>query len=113
MTLRELLSYIEFDYEVENGEIKLVDLQQVYLGDIADFRVDVNSNKAAEMIVDRCSVYWEDYVIRPLEDDIGQTFDDWQSLYNAAKEKYDDKVNEYTILYWLLNPDEVEIEHLC
>lgn len=60
MSLRELVNYVDFDYEIikNDGEdytdeyergvelIKLIDLQDVYLGDIADFRVRVDDKLA-------------------------------------------------------------------
>lgn len=61
MTLRELLKEIDFDYEVENGEIRLIDVQGTYLGDIADDRWTVEQ-ASVPAIIDRMEIYWDDYV---------------------------------------------------
>lgn len=113
MDLHELLNYIEFDYEIENDHIKLIDNLGVYLGDIADFRVKLNDEGVVAEIVDRCSIYWEDYCITPLIDDMEisyNDFNDWKELYELAKEHYKEDVNKNTILYWLVNPNEVIIK---
>lgn len=84
MSLKELLCYVDFDYEIIKNDnedytdefergielIKLIDLQDAYLGDIADFRVKLNSKTAIEDIVDRLEIYWIDYVITNLEVDL-------------------------------------------
>lgn len=84
MSLRELLNYVDFDYEIIKNDnedytdeyerrvelIKLIDLQDAYLGDIADFRVRVDDKLAIECIIDRLEIYWNDYVIEPLEEEL-------------------------------------------
>ena len=38
MTLREMLEIIDFDYVIEEDEIRLIDQTEVYLGTIAEER---------------------------------------------------------------------------
>lgn len=127
ITLRELLHEVEFDYEIVRNEgedfdedidegvevIKLIDLQGVYLGDIADFRVEAKWELAISSIIDRLEIYWIDYVITDLEEDL-EIFDykDWEDLYKKAKDVYGDKTDSYTILGTLINPELVYIEEL-
>lgn len=125
MSLRELLSYVEFDYEIIKNDnedytdefnrgidlIRLIDEQGAYLGDIADFRVDVNSEDAIDCIIDRLEIYWNDYVITPLTEDL--CIDDirtWEEIYIKACQKYGEEVDKCTILGHLLNSNSIYIE---
>ena len=126
MSLRELLNYVEFDYEIIKNDnedytdkfdrgvelIKLIDLQNAYLGDIADFRVELNSKTAIEDIIDRLGIYWNDYVIEPLERDLDISACTWEELYKLTQEKYGEKVNNNTILGYLLDSRNVYIEEV-
>lgn len=127
MSLRELLNYVDFDYEIvkndnedytdefERGDelIKLIDLQDVYLGDIADYRVQVNFKLAIDCIIDRLEIYWNDYVITDLAEDLDvDEYDDWNELYKLAKEKYGKEVDNNTILGYLLDSSNIYIEEI-
>jgi hypothetical protein len=127
MSLRELLRYVDFDYEIikNDGEdytdefergvelIKLIDLQDVYLGDIADFRIRSNDKLAIECIIDRLEIYWNDYVITILEEDLDvDKYDDWNELYKLAQEKYGKDVDNNTILGYLLDSSNIYIEEI-
>ena len=125
ISLRELLNYVNFDYEIikNDGEdytdkfnrgdklIKLTDLQGAYLGNIADFKVELNSETVIDDIVNRLEIYWNDYVITILERDLRIEGDyTWEELYFKACKKYGDKVDNCTILGYLLNPSNIHIE---
>lgn len=127
MSLRELLCYVDFDYEIikNDGEdytdefergielIKLIDSQGAYLGNIADFRVELNSETAINDIVDRLEIYWGDYVITILEGDLRIEGDyTWEELYFKACKKYGDKVDNNTILGYLLDSSNIYIEEI-
>lgn len=127
MSLRELLNYVDFDYEIikNDGEdytdeyerrvelIKLIDLQDAYLGDIADFRVRVDDKLAIECIIDRLEIYWNDYVIEPLEEELRiEDVYTWEELYLKACKKYGDKVDNNTILGYLLDSSNIYIEEI-
>ena len=127
MSLRELLNYVDFDYEIikNNGEdytdeyergvklIKLIDLQGAYLGDISDFSVELNSESAIQDIVDRLEIYWNDYVIESLERDLRiEDAYTWEELYFKACKKYGDKVDNNTILGYLLDSSNIYIEEI-
>lgn len=127
MSLRELLNYVDFDYEIIKNDnedytdeyergvelIKLIDSQGAYLGNIADFRVELNSETAIDNIVDRLEIYWTDYVITILEEDLRIEGDyTWEELYFKACKKYGDKVDNNTILGYLLDSSNIYIEEL-
>lgn len=110
ITLRELLSEVEFDYEIENGEIKLIDLCNVYLGDIADFRVCANNNEIG-WIISRLENYYEDYDIAWVREILDVGIDvSWEELYKLAESN--PELKDKTILPYLLNPELVYIEEL-
>ena len=127
MSLRELLNYVDFDYEIiknynkdytdgyERGVdlIRLIDLQNAYLGDIADFRAELNSKTAIEDIIDRLEIYWNDYEISPLEAEL-DVFNcrTWEELYKLAKEKYGEDIDNNTILGYLLDSSNIYIEEI-
>lgn len=120
MSLRELLSEVEFDYEIENDEIKLIDLQGVYLGDIADFRVSIKEEipLIIDIIIDRLTIYFEDYFVGGFREylfsEYGVDSDgfDWKDLYEKGKQILGEEVDRYTILKYLINTDLVFIEEL-
>ena len=70
ISLRELLDYIDFDYEVvvndgkDTGQklIKLIDKENEYLGDIDKFEAPANSDGIIR-IVNRLENYWNDYIV--------------------------------------------------
>lgn len=126
ISLRHLLSYIEFDYKIikndnedytpefERGTslIKLVDLQNMYLGDVSEFRVLAN-NSSISTIIKRLEHYFNDYEVRPLIKDLPlQDIYSWEFVYQIAQNKYKEKTDTYTILKFLLNPHLVYIEEL-
>ena len=88
-----------------------MDLQDVYLGNIADFRVELNDEYAVCAIIDRMEIYWNDYVISDLEEDLNvDNYKDWEELYRIAQEKYNEDVDKCTILGYLVNYSNVYIE---
>lgn len=127
MSLRELLCYVDFNYEIIKNDnedytdeyergvelIKLIDLQDAYLGDIADFRVRVDDKLAIECIIARLEIYWNDYVITGLAEDLDvDKYDNWNELYKLAKEKYGKEVDNNTILGYLLDSSNIYIEEI-
>lgn len=127
MSLRELLNYVDFDYEIVKNDnedytdeyecgvelIKLIDLQGAYLGNIADYRVRVDFKLAIDCIIDRLKIYWDDYVITNLEKDLDvYVSGDWKKLYKLAQEKYGKDVDNNTILGYLLDSSSIYIEEI-
>lgn len=127
MSLRELLNYVDFDYEIIKNDnedytdefergvelIKLIDLQDAYLGDIAEFRVEAKYELAIACIIDRLEIYWNDYVITDLKEDLDvDEYVNWNELYKLAKEKYGKEVDNNTILRYLLDSSNIYIEEL-
>ena len=110
MKMSELLSYIEFKLEkTEDNTYRLIDLQHANLGGIED---EVFHTPAE--IIERCTIYWRDYEIFGLCEDLNVSesdFKDWEELYEFATNFYgEDKVDKNTILYWLINPEMVDME---
>lgn len=127
MSLRELLNYVEFDYEIIKNDnedytdefergvelIRLIDLQDVYLGNIAEFRVEAKYELTIACIIDRLEIYWNDYVITDLEEDLNvDSTNNWNELYKLAKEKYGKEVDNNTILGYLLDSSNIYIEEI-
>lgn len=127
MSLRELLDYVDFDYEIIKNDnedytdefergvelIRLIDLQDVYLGNIAEFRVEAKYELAIACIIDRLEIYWNDYVITDLEEDLNvDSTNNWNELYKLAKEKYGKEVDNNTILGYLLDSSNIYIEEI-
>lgn len=127
MSLRELLNYVDFDYEIIKNDnedytdefergielIRLIDLQDAYLGNIAEFRVEAKYEYAIACIIDRLEIYWNDYVITDLEEDLDvDKYDNWNELYKLAQEKYGKEVDNNTILGYLLDSSNIYIEEI-
>lgn len=118
MTLRELLKEIDFDYEVENGEIRLIDEQGAYLGDIGEERW-IAEQASVPTIIDRMEIYWNDYVYdaiveEPLNSDCKELEDyedngDYEELLLYC-EAHNIKSYLTEILYYIVHPDEVIFE---
>ena len=128
MSLRELLNYVDFDYEIIKNDnedytdefergielIRLIDLQQVYLGNIAEFKVEAKYEYATACIIDRLGIYWNDYVITILAEDLDvDSTNDWNELYKLAQEKYGKEVDHNTILGYLLDSSSIYIEEIA
>lgn len=111
MTLRELLSYIEFDAELdEHGEIALIDNQNVYLGTIGEERWEATQELVPD-IIDRMDIYWRDYVITPLCEDMDcEEPYSWKDLYDKAIDFYGNDVDKNTILKYLIHPELVSLD---
>lgn len=127
MSLRELLNYVDFDYEIIKNDnedytdefergielIRLIDLQDVYLGNIAEFRVEAKYELAIACIIDRLEIYWNDYVITDLKEDLDvDDYINWNELYKLAQEKYGKDVDNNTILGYLLDSSSIYIEEI-
>lgn len=127
MSLRELLNYVDFDYEIIKNDnedytdefergielIRLIDLQDVYLGNIAEFRVEAKYELAIACIIDRLEIYWNDYVITDLKEDLDvDDYVNWNELYKLAQEKYGKDVDNNTILGYLLDSSSIYIDEI-
>lgn len=108
MTLRKLLSEIEFDYkavDVTNGrkDIQLIDSTGVNLGNI-----EGEIFHDAEEVIDRTENYWKDYVIDDAKDRLKLSENaTWEDIYKAASLQDDIETN---VLRSLVRPATVEIE---
>lgn len=111
MTLRELLSYIDFDAELDEcGEIRLIDKQDAYLGTIGEERWKATQDSVSD-VIDRMDIYWHDYVIIPLCKDMNcEEPYNWQDLYKKAVDFYGNDVDKNTILKYLIHPDLVVLD---
>lgn len=113
MTLRELLSYIDFDAKLdEHGEIVLIDEQGAYLGNIGEERWDTKSpEETVTSIIDRLEIYWRDYEVTPLCEDMNcEEPYSWKDLYDKAVDFYGNDVDKNTILKYLIHPDLVVLD---
>ena len=63
---------------------------------------------AIACIINRLNIYWNDYVITDLAEDLDvDSTNDWNKLYKLAKEKYGKDVDNNTILGYLLDSSNV------
>lgn len=118
MTLREMLNEIDFDYEVENGEIRLIDKQGAYFGDIDEERWSAEQS-SVPAIIDRMEIYWSDYVydgivnpdLNPGGNELGDYEDngDYEELLRYC-ETHNIEGYLVEILYYIVNLDEVVFE---
>lgn len=108
MTLRKLLSEIEFDYKIVDGphgrkDIQLIDSTGVNLGNI-----ESGTFRDAEEVIDRTENYWKDYVIDDAKDRLKLSENaTWEDIYKAAALQDD---TETDVLRSLVRPATVEIE---
>ena len=97
MTLKEILNFFDFDYDVYEDGYGLVDLQEANLGNIESERYN-NPIDLVTRLVD--GIYSDDYL-----------FD--EDIHDIDKEEYikrygEDKTFEGGYLYYALHPEELE-----
>lgn len=118
MTLRDLLQEIDFDYEIENGEIKLIDKQGAYFGDIGEERWRAEQ-ASVSAIIDRMEIYWDDYVydgiVNPSLNQVGNKLEDYNDNGDYTELLEYCKTHDITdylvdILYCIVHPEEVNLE---
>lgn len=118
MTLRELLKEIDFNYEVENGDIRLIDEQGAYLGGIDEERWTAEQ-ASVPTIIDRMEIYWNDYVydgiVNSSVNSDGKELEGYKDNGSYEEllrycEVHDIKNCLTQILYYIVNPDEVVFE---
>lgn len=83
MLLSEFLDYFEFDYDIVDGQVRLVDNLGAYLGDIDKDRFNVTEFGKAD-IVDRLDVYIKDYVTDDMEERLAEAGADRETLSAAS-----------------------------
>ena len=71
LSLRELLSIVDFDYgfDKETDSIYLIDKQGAYLGDIDKDRFE-NSEQGKKDIIERMTTYWDDSLINDIDEQL-------------------------------------------
>lgn len=107
MSLRELLSNIDFDYGVdESGKVYLIDLQGANYGNIQGDRF---TNVAD--IIDRCDMYWNDYFKNDCEEQLEKEFDTFQSLLNYL-DTHETIISQYErdAIDCIINPEKVKFD---
>lgn len=113
MKLSEFLNYFDFDYEVANGQIRLIDLQGAYLGGIDQDRFSLTEDGKLAL-VDRLDVYINDYIRENLEErliaaGVEDAQDMWLStLAEVAREK--DVVCDFDVIKCITNTETLEFE---
>lgn len=134
ISLRELLSYIHFNYSIcknmmETDEeriyeehpflIRLVDDEGTYLGGVDKDRFTVSKN-GIRMIVDRLDNYWHDYILKDKERVYSQkelnllnislsndSFESFEDAYEFLLRHDDPAVD---IVYAILHPESIYLE---
>ena len=127
LSLRELLSIVDFDYgfDKETDSIYLIDKQGAYLGDIDKDRFE-NSEQGKKDIIERMTTYWDDSLINDIDEQLehyGYNEQDYENL-NSYEEYLDYIVSIYNpdneiffddIVYLnnVVNPDMVIFNLIC
>lgn len=103
MTLREFTEFFDFDYELENGKYKLIDLLKVNFGNIEDEIFDTAAD-VIQCFVD--SIYYPDYIERDLEEEYGYNGDyTLEDEYNFFKEN---SISYVDILEMMMYPENIK-----
>lgn len=117
ITLREMLSYIDFEMEIVDGKdefegekvIRLIDKQQANLGGIESEQFPAGDDRIAATIIDRLDIYWNDYIIEPLARNVElPIYEAYEKIYKANIENGFGEDDDYMrCLYHLMFPTEV------
>ena len=73
--------YVEYNEDEGRYVLRLEDLQGANLGDI-----ESDEFHTFEEVVDRMSVYIDDYFIRPVEEEFGDEIEDWNTIADLYNE---------------------------
>ena len=73
--------YVEYNEDEGRYVLRLEDLQGANLGDI-----ESDEFYTFEEVVDRMSVYIDDYFIRPVEEEFGDEIEDWNTIADLYNE---------------------------
>lgn len=117
MKLSEVLNMMEFSYEVTGTTMRLVDLTHANLGNIQSEEYELN-NDLATNVLDRLSTYIEDYFLSDIRERLralgNNTLDEGSSLeeYLIEMRKHDEFNDNIDIIYFLTNPDELDISDI-
>lgn len=125
MTLRNMLSIIDFDYEItDKNQIALIDMQGAYLGDIDQERWDI-TNDVCMQIIDRLDHYFSDYIYDDIIEECKDCFNNkdpfdgdwklmWLWLLDTEREKIPETISKFEIslVYYILNPEDLIVEEL-
>lgn len=124
ISLRELLSYIHFNYSIcknmmETDEekiyeehpylIRLVDDEGAYLGGIDKDRFTV-SEDGIRMIVDRLDNYWHDCILKDKKSvysHLDYSFESFEDAYKILASRNDPDAD---VIYAILHPESVYLE---
>lgn len=113
MLLSEFLNYFDFDYEVINGQIRLIDLQGAYLGDIGECSFDI-SDLGKSCLVDRLDIYIKDYITEDLAErlvEAGVGDVDEMTLADMAKAARKKDVScDLEVIDAVVNPSSLDFE---
>ena len=125
MTLRTMLSIIDFDYEItEENQIALIDKQGAYLGGIDQERWDITDDVCMQ-IIDRLDHYYSDSIYDDIIEECKECFDNedpfdgdwklmWLWLLDAEREKIPNTISKFeiSIVYYILNPEDLIVEEM-
>lgn len=125
MTLRKMLSIIDFDYEItEDNKIALIDKQGANLGGIEQERWDITSFTCMQ-IIDSLDNYFCDSIYDDIIEECKGCFEgkdpfdgDWKLMWlwllDTEREKIPNTISKFemSIVYYVLNPEDLIIEEM-
>lgn len=124
MTLRQMLSIIDFDYEIKDNQIALIDKQGANLGGIEQERWDITGYTCMQ-IIDSLDNYFCDSIYDDIVEECKGCFEeqdpfdgDWKELWlwllDTDREKIPSTISKFEIatVYYILNPEDLVIEEM-
>jgi hypothetical protein len=125
MTLRQMLSIIDFDYEItKENQIALIDKQGANLGGIDQERWDITDDVCMQ-IIDRLDTYFTDSIYDDIIEECKDCLDgkdpfdgDWKLMWfwllDTEREKLPNTISKFeiSIVYYILNPEDIIIEEM-
>lgn len=118
MTLRTFLNNFDFDYEINNGKIDLIDEQKVYLGGFETYQGFEIRQDVCYSIIERLDTFLSDYIY---DDIIEEEFNgddkfdgDYELLFLALLDKTELHISIYelSLVFYILYPEHLIIEEI-
>lgn len=125
MTLRTILSIIDFDYDITTeNQIVLIDKQGANLGGIEQEKFDITDDICMR-IIDTLDTYFTDSIYDDIIEECKECFDeydpfdgDWKEMWlwllDTDRENIPDTISKFemSIVYYILNPEDLIVEEM-
>lgn len=114
MKLTEILSYLDFDFNIKDNKFHLVDILGANLAQIENEEYEINDNLPM-VILDRLDVYLNDYFYTDILDYLGYSETESFTWLELLDKLYDDDYySRYTkeMLFYLEYPKLLDIQDI-